>query len=247
MYYFDIITIFPELFNSFFETSILKRAQLKNKAIFSIHNLRDYTSDRYRTVDDAPYGGGAGMVMKPDPIFNALDALKSKYRKNKTKIVLLSPQGTIFKQSIAVNFAKNYNHLIFICGRYEGIDERVKAVIDQELSIGDYVLSGGEVPALVVIETVVRLIPGVLGNKESYENDSFYKKFLDYPQYTRPDQYKGFHVPDVLLSGNHNKIKEWRKKQALLNTYNKRPDILSDREKKFIQDNYILKSRSKKR
>ena len=219
---FDIITIFPEIFSSYFAESLIARAQKKKLIKINIHNLRKWTKDRRKTVDDRPFGGGLGMVMKIEPIFKAVTALKRKAQsaKRKTKIVLFSPRGEKFNQKTAYQLGK-LDQLIFICGRYEGVDERVaKHIADKELSIGDYVLMGGELPAIVVIETVARLIPGVLGKKKLLkERITKTKGFIEYPQYTRSEIFqpkKGvkWQVPKVLLSGNHKKIEEWRKKHA---------------------------------
>ncbi|MFH1656813.1 MAG: tRNA (guanosine(37)-N1)-methyltransferase TrmD [Candidatus Nealsonbacteria bacterium] len=213
---FDIITIFPEIFNSYFKESLIGRAQ-KNKLIkIDVHNLREYTSDKHKSVDDKPFGGGLGMVMKVEPIFNAVSVLKKKNQK--TKVVLFTPRGKKFNQKIANQLSK-LDQIIFICGRYEGIDERVaKKIANIELSVGDYVLMGGEVPAMIAIETISRLIPGVVGKKEFLEKRGLKSKgFIEYPQYTRPDVFKPkkgdeWKVPKVLLSGNHKKIEEWHKK-----------------------------------
>ena len=227
MYFIDIITIFPNIFNDFLETSIVKRAQEKLEVKICIHNLRDYTDDTYSKVDDEPYGGGAGMVMKPEPIIRAIRAL----RKEGTKVILLSPQGKVFSQAKANDFAFNSDHLLLICGRYEGFDERVINFVDEELSLGDFVLSGGEIPAMAVIEAVTRLLPDVISSKDSFLEDSFFNKnYLDYPQYTRPADFEGLRVPEVLTNGDHQKILDWRNRHSLLNTYAKRKDLLSDKE-----------------
>jgi len=216
---FDIITIFPKIFDSYFNESILARAR-KNKLVkIDVHNLRDYTEDKHKTVDDTPYGGGVGMVLKIEPIYKILKKIVSRKRvKNKTKIILLSAKGKKFDQAMARRFSK-LDKLILICGRYEGVDERVaKYLVDEEISVGDYVLTGGEIPAMVVVDSVSRLIKGVLGNKESIKEESFSKKdYLEYPHYTRPeifspDKKTNWKVPEVLLSGNHQKIEEWKEK-----------------------------------
>ena len=209
---FDILTIFPEIFNSYFNESILKRAQNKKLIKIKIHNLRDYAKDKHKTVDDTPYGGGAGMVMKVEPIFRCL----KKIRKNKkTRIVLFSAKGKKYTQKNVKRLAK-YDNLILICGRYEGVDERVaRNLADEEISIGDYILTGGEIPAMTVVDSVSRLISGVLGNNESAKDESHSSEgYLEYPQYTKPENFQGWKVPKVLLSGNHQKIKEWRNKKA---------------------------------
>jgi tRNA (guanine37-N1)-methyltransferase len=215
---FDIITIFPEIFDSYFKESILKRAQQEGKIKIKIHNLRDWTFDRHQTVDDKPYGGGIGMVMKVEPIYRAVCDLKKKAKAKKTKIILFTPRGKKFNQKMAYQLSR-LDQLILICGRYEGIDERVaKYIADYNLSIGDYVLMGGELPAMVVVEAIARLIPGVLG-KPQLLKERVTKEwgFIEYPQYTRPEVFcpqKGIYwrVPKVLLSGDHKKIAEWRKK-----------------------------------
>lgn len=224
----DVVTIFPELFNNFLETSIIKRAQVKKKVVFAVHDVREYADER--KVDDCPYGGGPGMVMKAEPFVRVVETLKKEYNQNKIHVVLLSPQGTVFTQHTAKTFASTYTHLILLCGRYEGIDERVMRVVDEEVSIGDYVLSGGELPAMVLVETIVRLIPGVIGKEESFLNDSFYTRSLDYPHYTRPTVFRGMRVPSVLLSGNHAAIETWRREQSLIRTFQKRPDLLTSEE-----------------
>ncbi len=235
----DIVTIFPEIFNAYLSEGVIKRA-VKNK-IFDVHvhNLRDFTSDKHKTVDDYPYGGGAGMVMKPEPFFEAIKAIKSDGMRRKT--IMLSPQGKVFDQNMAETMANEKNNLIFLCGRYEAIDERVRErLVDEEISIGDYVLSGGELPALVIIDAVARLIPGVLGDERSKEEESFTWGILDYPHYTRPQEFMGMQVPEVLISGNHNDILTWRRKEALRKTLSSRPDLiektkLSDKDHKLIK------------
>ncbi|MCX5776848.1 MAG: tRNA (guanosine(37)-N1)-methyltransferase TrmD [Candidatus Firestonebacteria bacterium] len=221
----DIITIFPSMFDSVLNSSILKRAVKKGKLRVTVNNLRDYAEDKHNTTDDAPYGGGAGMVMKVEPIAKCLKSIEKKKKGFK---ILLTPAGKKFDQKMAIKLAKKKN-LILVCGHYEGFDERVKDYIDEEVSIGDFVLTGGEVPALVVIDAVVRLLPGVLGNKESAKNESFMADFLDYPHYTRPADYKGKKVPEVLLSGNHKAIAKWRSEEALKLTKEKRPDLLKEK------------------
>jgi len=220
---FDIITIFPEIFNSYFKESIINRAQKKRLISVNIHNLRDYTSDPHRAVDDRPFGGGRGMILKIEPIFKAVSVLKKSSRQppKKTKVILFSPRGKKFNQKTAYQFSKT-DQLILICGRYEGIDERVaKYIADEIISIGDYVLMGGELPAMVVIETVARLVPGVLGKSELLKEriPSKGKGFVEFPQYTRPEVFelkkgKKWRVPKVLISGHHKKIEEWRKKHS---------------------------------
>ena len=212
---FDIITIFPEIFNSYLTESLIARAQKKKLIKINVHNLRKWTRDRHKTVDDRPFGGGLGMVIKIEPIYRAVQSLKSKIKSQKSKIILFTPRGEKFNQKIAYQLSK-LDQLIFICGRYEGVDERVaKHIADVGLSIGDYVLMGGELPAIVVIETVARLIPGVLSKKELLkERITREKGFIEYPQYTRPEVFNNWRTPKILLSGNHKKIEEWRKKHG---------------------------------
>lgn len=218
----DILTLFPNILKGPFDESIIKRAVEDKKVEVNVHNLRDWTSDKHQSADDRPYGGGAGMVLMVKPLYKALEALK----KPKSHVVLMSPQGTLLTQSRAQKMAK-LDHLILICGRYEGVDERVrKYLIDTEISIGDYVLSGGELPAAVLVETLVRLVPGVLKKEEATVKESFVKGMLDYPHYTRPEEFKGWKVPEVLLSGDHKKIADWRAKKAKESTKRKRPDLL---------------------
>lgn len=223
----DIITIFPKMFDSALNESIIKRAKIKCKVKIAVHNLRDYTLDKHRKVDDRPFGGGSGMVMCPEPIFRAVEALGKD-----AKVILLSPKGEKLTQKTAKKLVK-YKHLILICGHYEGIDERVRErLVDQEISIGDYVLTGGELPAMVLIDCLVRLIPGVLGDKASLAFESFEDNLLEYPHYTRPADFRGRKVPEILLSGNHKKIEAWRRQQALKITRKKRPDLLSREERR---------------
>ncbi len=208
----DVLTIFPEMFNSPFSQSIIKRAQAQEFLNLNIHDLRNYTKDKHKNVDDYPYGGGAGMVMKPEPFFRAIEYIG--YNED-TEIILMTPQGKPLNQMICHDIAKS-KHLIILCGHYEGIDQRViDTFVTREISIGDYVLTGGELPAMVVIDAVTRLIPGVLSNKESVKNDSFQNNLLEHPHYTRPKEYKGLKVPDVLLSGNHQQIEKWRREKSL--------------------------------
>jgi len=217
----DIITIFPKMFEPVLNESIIKRAQNKGKVTIGVHNLREYSADKHKKVDDRPFGGGSGMVMRAEPIFNAVEALGKKAR-----VVLLCPQGEKLTHRAVKRLAK-YKHLIFICGHYEGIDERVRQYLaDEEISIGDYVLTGGELPAMVLADALVRLIPGVLGDKNSLNFESFEGNLLEYPQYTRPAVYRKHKVPAILLSGDHKKIAIWRKKEAIQVTRSKRPDLL---------------------
>ena len=221
----DIITLFPSMFRGPFDESMIKRARKKGILEINLHNLRDFTGDRHRTVDDLPYGGGAGMVMKPEPLFRAVEKVKEEKRSS-WKVILLSPQGQPFAQEKAKELAQE-EALIFICGHYEGVDERVREhLIDEELSLGDFVLTGGELAAMVIVDAIARMLPEVLGCKDSIREDSFYQTLLDYPHYTRPAEFRGWKVPGVLISGNHQKIREWRKKKKLENTFKKRPDLL---------------------
>lgn len=220
----DIITLFPEMFQGVFKESIIKRAQQDNQVKIELNNLRDYSKDKHNKVDDKPFGGGPGMVLKPQPIFDAVEDLKSA----NSIIILLSPQGEKYSQQEARTLSKE-EHIILICGRYEGIDERVrKHLVDKEISIGDYVLSGGEIPAMVIVESIVRLIPGVLGNEKSSEKETFTQKYIKYPQYTRPADFCDMKVPKILLSGDHEKIKKWRKKQSIKKTKSRRPEFLKE-------------------
>ena len=224
----DIITIFPRMFSPVLDESIIRRAKLKGKVKIYIHDLRDYTLDKHRKVDDRPFGGGSGMVMNAQPIFAAVERLK---RKAKAKIILLCPQGEKLTQKIAKRLA-GHKHLILICGHYEGVDERVREhLVDEEISIGDYVLTGGELPAMVLVDSIVRLLPGVLGDKNSLNFESFEGNLLEYPQYTRPANYLGMKVPDVLVCGDHKKIELWRRQQALARTKDRRPDLLKRRRR----------------
>src|SRR5690606_33448965 len=210
----DILTLFPEFFKVLTDFSIIGRALEKGLFSFNTINIRDFSKDKHKRVDDYPFGGGPGMVMKPEPIYDALMSVKS----NNSFVIYLSPQGRLYNQEIAKDLA-NKKHLILICGHYEGIDNRiVENYVDMELSIGDYVLTGGEIPAMVVVDSIVRLLPGVLSSEESYMYESHYNGLLEYPQYTRPREFKGLKVPEVLLSGDHEKISKWRKYQSLKNT-----------------------------
>jgi tRNA (guanine37-N1)-methyltransferase len=220
----DVLTLFPEMFYGVMNASILKKAQDKNKFSYDLINFRDYSENKHQKVDDYPYGGGAGMVLTPQPIFDAVDAIKTK-RNTKPRIILMCPQGEQFQQEKAEELAKE-EHLIFICGHYEGFDERIRHLATDELSIGDYVLTGGELGAMVVIDSVVRLLPDVLGNKASAPQDSFSTGLLEHPHYTRPANFRGMKVPDVLLSGDHQKIEAWRKREAIRRTFERRNDLL---------------------
>ncbi|MDY0382244.1 MAG: tRNA (guanosine(37)-N1)-methyltransferase TrmD [Atribacterota bacterium] len=237
-----VLTIFPNMFDSPFAESIIKRAMDRHLININIMDIRNFTKDRHKSVDDYSYGGGPGMILKPEPI---VDAIESIYKKDgnwtDSKIIITSAQGKIFNQKIAKKLS-TLERIIFICGRYEGIDERVGQILNaEEISIGDYVLTGGEIPVMVMVDAIIRMIPGVLGKEESAKSDSFYHGLLDYPHFTRPENYRNFKVPEVLLSGDHEKIDRWRMKQSLLRTFIRRPDLLVDRnfseeELKIIDD-----------
>jgi len=235
---FDILSVFPEMFSSPLQTSLLKKAQEKGLIDVRLWDIRQYAEDKHRMTDDAPYGGGGGMVMKVEPIDRALSAVEPV--PGKTLVILLTPQGETFNQQMAEQFSQ-YSRLVLICGHYEGVDERVREyLVEKEVSIGDYILTGGELSALVLVDAVSRLIPGVLGNSESAACDSFSMGMLEYPHYTRPGSYRGWDVPDVLLSGNHAEIQRWRRKESLKRTWSRRPDLL---EKLVLseEDNRLLK------
>lgn len=225
---FDVLSIFPEMLQSPLEFSLLKKAREKGLIEVGLHNIRDWAEDKHRMTDDAPYGGGCGMVMKVEPVARAVAAVK---RPGKASlVVLMTPQGEIFNQSIAAKFAR-LDQIILICGRYEGVDERIREhLADWEVSLGDYILTGGELSALVVIDATSRLIPGVLGNDASASRESFSQGLLEYPQYTRPARYSGWHVPEVLLSGNHAQIERWQRIEALRRTWRRRPELLENME-----------------
>ncbi len=221
----DVVTAFPEMLNAVFGESILKRAKEKNIVSIHLWDLRRFARDKHKTVDDYPYGGGAGMVMKPEPIFRAIDAIWKEIPEG-APILLMSPQGERFSQTMAAELAGMEN-LVFICGHYRGVDERViETLVTREISIGDYILTGGELPAAVIADAVVRLQPGALGDMESAAGDSFSNSLLDYPHYTRPEEYRGMKVPEVLLSGHHARIEKWRTERAFEKTTKKRPDLL---------------------
>jgi len=217
-----VLSLFPEMFEPVLNNSILKRAQESNLVEFNIINFRDFSTNKHKTVDDTPFGGGAGMLLAVEPIYFALKSIDGFEKALK---ILLTPQGITFNQTIAKNLLSN-EHIILICGRYEGFDERVREFVDLELSIGDFVMTGGEIASLAIIDAISRLIPGVLGSQESYEHDSFYTEYLDYPQYTKPREFLGLKVPDVLLSGNHQEIAKWREEQKKSKTQKRRPDLL---------------------
>lgn len=236
----DILTLFPNMFHQVLNESILKRAQETGAVHFNLINFREYAGNKHFSVDDYPYGGGAGMVLKPEPIFRAVEEL-TKGETAKPRVILLCPQGERYHQKKAEELAKE-EHLIFICGHYEGYDERIREhLVTDEISIGDFVLTGGELAAMVVVDSVVRLLPGVLGNEDSHRKDSFSTGLLEHPHYTRPADFRGMKVPDVLLSGDHKKIELWRKRESLRRTYERRPDLLenyplSEIEKQWIEE-----------
>jgi tRNA (guanine37-N1)-methyltransferase len=248
---FDVITIFPGFFGSILEHGLLKRAAAGGQVAIHLRDLRDFTDDRHRTVDERPFGGGPGMVFKPEPIFRAVEAIRTESAAADFPVILLSPQGRLLTQGVADELSR-HPHLVLICGRYEGVDERVAEYLaTDEVSIGDFVLSGGELAAAVVMESVTRLLPGVLGNRESSEQDSFgvsaagsgegREGLLDCPHYTRPAEFRGWKVPEVLLSGNHEEIRRWRRQRALEKTWRRRPDLLagasvSAEERQWLED-----------
>ena len=233
---FHILTLFPELFTSVLSATMLQKGQDRGALAFHLHNIRDFATDKHRVTDDTPYGGGQGMVMKPEPVVAALESLGTS--PERPRRILLSPQGRPLTQAHAATLAAR-PALALVCGRYEGIDDRVRAFVDEELSVGDFILSGGEVAALVVIDAVSRLVPGVLGCEASAAVESFSDTLLEYPQYTRPPEFRGQRVPDVLLSGDHRAIARWRRQEALRRTYERRPDLLaqaqlSDEDRTFL-------------
>jgi tRNA (guanine37-N1)-methyltransferase len=223
----DVLTLFPEMFAGPLDVSIIRRAREAGLLDLRIHNLRDFTHDRHQTVDDRPFGGGPGMVLKPEPLFEAVERLAEE----KTRVILTSPAGRVFGQAVAQELA-GHEHLLFICGSYEGVDERViEALVDDEISIGDYVLTNGGLAAMVIVDAVTRLIPGALGDEESAVQESFSQRLLEYPHYTRPAEFRGMKVPEVLLSGHHAEIDKWRLEQAKARTAERRPDLTGGNEK----------------
>lgn len=235
---FDILTLFPGMFSGPFDESIIKRGKDKQLIDISLHNIRDWATDRHQTADDSPYGGGAGMVMKPEPLAACIDAIR--LQSPQSRIVLTSPQGRRLTHKVAAELAV-LDGLIIVCGRYEGIDERIRTIYaEDDISLGDFVLSGGEIAAMAIVDSVTRLIPGVLGSNESAETDSFGDGLLEYPQYTRPPEFNGLTVPDTLLSGNHELIRRWRRRESLRKTLILRPDLLEDFEFSK-EDSKILK------
>ncbi len=257
---FEVFTLLPEIFPPYLDNSIMKRARERGLIYVRVHNIRDYTHDKHHTTDDTPYGGGGGMVMKPEPVFEAIETVLGLSAPSAVEgqpfdaaqgepdipIILLTPQGRVFNQSIAQELSQ-YTRIVLLCGRYEGIDERIREhLVTDEISIGDYVLTGGELPALILIDAISRLLPDVLGDPTGAEDDSHAMGLLEYPHYTRPPEFRGWKVPDELLTGAHAKIDKWRREQALLRTFNKRPDMLekanlSKEDKKFVES---LKSKA---
>lgn len=222
----DVVTLFPGMFTGYFDESIMKRAREKGLLDLSIHNLRDWAVDRHKTVDDTPYGGGAGMVM----MVSVIDAAMERLRRKDSHVVLLSPQGRVLDQELAKRLSR-MTHLILISGHYEGVDERVRdLLVDEEISIGDFVISNGSLAAMLLIDAVVRLLPGVVGDERSVREDSFYEGLLDYPQYTKPRVFRGREVPEVLISGDHEKVRQWRRREALRRTLARRPDLIARAE-----------------
>ncbi|WP_413301330.1 tRNA (guanosine(37)-N1)-methyltransferase TrmD [Bacillus sp. 1P10SD] len=235
----DILTLFPEMFTGVLGQSILQKAAEKSAVNYNVVNFRDFADNKHSTVDDYPYGGGAGMVLKPQPIFDAVSGLKEKANSKNPRVILLCPQGERYSQRKAEELS-NEEHLIFICGHYEGYDERIREnIVTDEISIGDYVLTGGELGAMVIVDSVVRLLPEVLGNQESHMKDSFSTGLLEHPHYTRPADFRGLKVPEVLLSGNHKLIEEWRNKEALRRTLLRRPDLLEQIELTPEQEKWL--------
>ena len=241
---FDLLTIFPEFFAGPFEFGIIRRAKQQGQIEVNIHDLRSFTTDKHHIVDDRPFGGDDGMVLKPEPIFRAVEAIRGT--DERTAVVLLTPQGRVFRQAEAERFASNFTQLILLCGRYEGVDERVvQHLVTDEISIGDYVLTGGEIPAMVLVDAITRLLPNVLGSETSAVNDSFSMGLLDFPNYTRPASFNGLDVPEVLLSGHHANIAKWRRQEALRKTLKMRPDLikallthaaLTEQEQRWIEE-----------
>lgn len=224
---FDLLTIFPEFFAGPFDFGMIRRAKQQGQIEINIHDLRSFTTDKHHVVDDRPFGGDDGMVLKPEPIFRAVEAIRGAAEQ--TAVVLLSPQGRVFRQAEAERFAQQFSQMILLCGRYEGIDERVaQYLITDEISIGDYVLTGGEIPAMILVDAITRLLPNVLGSETSAINDSFSTGLLDFPHYTRPAEFNGMRVPEILLSGHHEKIAAWRRQAALEKTLKMRPDLIAN-------------------
>ena len=250
---FEVFTLLPEVFPPYLESSILQRARQRGLVSVNVHNIRDYTHDKHHMTDDTPYGGGGGMVMKPEPVFEAIESVLGLDPhqippKPATPVIMLTPQGRVFSQAVADELSR-HEKIALLCGRYEGMDERIrKHLVTDGISIGDYVLTGGELPALILIDAVSRLLPGVLGDPEGAIDDSHATGLLEYPHYTRPPDFRGWKVPEILLSGDHGKIEQWRREQSLLRTLARRPDLLekaelTEKERKFLEDykNQILK------
>lgn len=235
-----VLSLFPKMFDGILNESIIKRAIDDKKVNIDVIDLRSYSKDKHNKVDDTIYGGGAGMLIKCEPVFDAIDDLKTK----NTKVIMLSPDGVKYNQEKAYELSKEKN-IILLCGHYEGFDERINTVVDEKISIGDYVLTGGEIPAMAMIDSVTRLLPGVI-NEESHLNDSFNNDLLDYPQYTKPQEYRGMKVPDVLLSGDHKKIDEWRREEQIKKTKKQRPDLLKESEEEKTSDEYLIKTEEEK-
>ncbi|NMC12765.1 MAG: tRNA (guanosine(37)-N1)-methyltransferase TrmD [Chloroflexi bacterium] len=236
---FEIFTLFPEVFEPYLQTSILQRASLRDLVNVNLHNIRDWTYDKHHITDDEPYGGGGGMVMKPEPVFAAVEGVLGD--PPCCPVILLTPQGRPFNQKTAFELAQNHSRLALICGRYEGVDERIRQhLATDEISIGDYVLTGGELAAMILVDAVARLIPGVLGDPDGAIDDSFASGLLEYPHYTRPAEFRGWGVPEILLSGDHARIARWRREQAILRTWQRRPDLLanaplSEQDRRFLK------------
>jgi len=239
---FEVFTLLPEVFPPYLESSILQRARQNGLIDVRLHNIRDWARDKHHTTDDTPYGGGGGMVMKPEPLFEAVESILGPL--SGSPVILLSPQGRVFSQAIARALSA-HERIALICGRYEGVDERIRQhLVTDEISIGDYVLTGGELPALILIDAVTRLLPGALGDPTGAQDDSHAGGLLEYPHYTRPPEFRGERVPDILLSGDHAKIEKWRREQSLLRTLERRPDLLekadlSEKERKFIENQKV--------
>lgn len=236
----DVLSLFPEMFEGPMNTSIIGKAQEKGVANIDITDFRKFAVNKHGHVDDYPYGGGAGMLLRVDPIHDALEEIKDKHPDTKKRVILMDPAGETFTQKHAESFAEDA-HLIFICGHYEGYDERIRSYVTDEISVGDYVLTGGELGAMIVIDATVRLLEDAVGNEASITGDSFSTGLLEYPQYTRPAEYKGMKVPDVLMSGNHAKIADWKEKESLRRTYERRPDMLenyplTDQQAKWLEE-----------
>ncbi|MGE5375305.1 MAG: tRNA (guanosine(37)-N1)-methyltransferase TrmD [Bacteroidota bacterium] len=241
---FEVFTLLPEVFPPYLESSILQRARQRGLIDVRVHNIRDYTHDRHHTTDDTPYGGGGGMVMKPEPVFEAIETVlgpvSDQTQPEPVPVILLTPQGRVFTQRVAEELSRS-PRIALLCGRYEGVDERIREhLVSDEISVGDYVLTGGELPALLIIDAVSRLLPGVLGDPTGAEDDSHSMGLLEYPHYTKPPEFRGWKVPEVLVSGNHARIDQWRREQALERTLARRPDMLakadlSEKDKKFIE------------